>query len=286
MITIPLITVIGSFVENYYEQVLDGKFKQLALDISSVYNSDMDAFEKKAAVNYLMATCVDDMQVNDFTTHAAIAFYDMKAGEILVRSAECNVLENSDLYMNNSLNDIKQGGLKSISLDAQLREFYYKHKDHDVYVKKLYVLNDVIFPTQLIVLDDKYKEIDSASIDCPVIITETVYDEPPVLEIRGNKDDDITLNLLSNFTFDRIGENDDNTSILKVSYPSITAKTNLKLTSLDFDVDDVSYHVDCAYRINFWGGALTWMLIGELIFVLICAALAFWSTKETLDCKH
>ena len=226
--------------------------------------------------NILTAQLKEDLESNSFISNVSTSFYNDTKHELISRSVQIPVLKSQDaIDWWRDIVDVDYG-YPTIALNEEVIEWCEEHKNNTIIITKMYYSNYVLFPTELKAMDGD-KCVDTNTSTTPTI-TQSTYEKDCELKLIGNRVGDHAYKELYDFRY--VADGEGNTSFI---YPNFAEENKLTMNTRQFTIGDTDYHIDMVYQISFWGGALGYVILFEVIGLLTAAGLAFINTKETLS---
>lgn len=284
IVSILLFTISQNLFVKLCDEWVNHQLTNVAFQIAQTEDREMPSREKSGNENIYLAKTYDVLISNDFILDSSLIMYNMNTRNVVAQSFYTPIVESEKLIDWWRKEAESEYGLPSIHLDDEMVDFYYKNENKTVAIKQIYCLNSILFPTAIVAMNGNGDEIDSYQISTPTLVSQYTDVEPVELKIIGNQSDDPVYKLLSDHQFQI--EDPTHQDKIEIVYNETIDGSRVKLLSKTFTINDVDYRIDCAYQSNFWFGAWEYVAMFELFGLLLCAAIAFFNTKETLSAMY
>jgi hypothetical protein len=246
-------------------------------------------------VNVVLSSYQETLEGNKFIVDSSLSYYNLTDETLIAKSFEIPVLCDDDA-MSWWRKEADSGiGFPTISLSNEMMEFCKKHKDERLYIDKMVYINQVICPAKIVTLGSNGEEKDSCTAVVPSIAENNAYVGRAEIRLIGNEIGHKIYNAMTDYNFvdndpsdddvnNEFGvyENDETNSV-EIVYLNGFDRLNAELNRKNFTINETDYQLDCAYQFSFWHGVWGIVLIVELLWVLLCAAIAFFTTKDVYN---
>lgn len=281
-ISLPICIALYSFTSGitmqYTQAEVERNLNETLLGITEYLSSDM--YEDNAAVasSIDLSTMKEEVESIPCVSKASISLYNLTERKIMAKSYETMRIDSDEAYQWWSKMSGYKNGQPKISIDAELLEFCQSHRDSNLVINKMIIMNSVLFPFDMSAFDDSGKLIDSCVVFVQSVDSKYHYEVPTNVSLVGNTSEDDLYELMSDYTVVKNPE----TKITEVSYAK-DIPSNVFQKTLLINIGGVEYQADCLYTASFWTGYTAHIIIAELICLLLCAGIALVSSKFTSD---
>ena len=263
-------------VVDLCQQGVDGVLSEVSLSLAQLEDMEMSKDKTQTVANTLLSKAQDDLNANPCVLESSLSLYNLGNRELAAKSYKIPIIESDEIVEWWKDQAGTEDGLPKISLSDDMIEFCNTYADKEIYVERLYCLNSILFPTQIVAKDANGTKLETCEALTPSTVTEKVTMAP--IRIVGNSSEDAIYSLMSDYILRR----DEITKEVIVSYNSSFEHQPIELISQNFTINGIDYQVDCGYQINFWVGAWQYVVAFELFGIVLCAAIALINTKEML----
>lgn len=284
LVSILMFTVCQSLIVDICDKWVDSKLTEITLEIAQMEDKKMPEYEMTANANVVLSKTHKQLKNNPFVIDASLSMYNMSKKELVSKSFSVPIVDSEELISWWKKEANSEHGYPTVNLNNEMIAFYHDHPDETVLIKKLYYLNFILFPTELVVVDKNEKVTDSYESAMPSLVTQYPGVKSAELQILGNETDDVLYKLMSDFYFESDNTLQDKT--VTIVYDKLIDNDKVTMITKTFTIDDMDYQIDCVYQSNFWVGAWQYVALFEILGLLMCAGLAFINTKETLSAMY
>jgi hypothetical protein len=275
-----LLSLINPIIVEWNDRVIDSELAGMSLHLGDMVSSDMPNDRIQTTTNVMLSKIYERFESNRFITQSSITAYNVDSKNVIAKSFSIASIESDDIIEQwKHLSGIAVGE-PIVHLSQDIRDFCEKYSNEKIRVDKLCFVNSILIPVTVTAVDKKGEDLDT----CDTLYSSTAQVltsyQPIWLYVIGNAEGDLVHKAMSTFKYET-----NEYGAVSVAYED-TIDDKIAIKSKSFTVNNCKYQIDCGYQINFWSGALTYVLIIELLAVLFCALSALINTKETLSVLH
>ena len=275
-ICIGLYAFCNNMVMKYTHAEIERNLNEKALGIVEYITSEMYESPVAVAANVDLATLKEEIEGLPCASQASISVYNLTEKKILSKSFEVFKLNSEEAYTWWSKMSPYNEVHPKVSVDTELLAFCQKYQDKTLVIKKMAIMNSILFPYEITAQDSKGNDVDSCSVYFQPLDDKYYYNTVTEVELIGNKADDRLYELMSDYT---IAKNP-TTKEVEVSYVE-DKPNNVFFKTMTVNVGAEEYQFDCMYTASFWNGYFAYIIIAELLCLLGCAVIAATSSKFT-----
>ncbi len=276
-----------SIVVESQKSKIKGQISEIALNLAQLEDDALAQDQMSLLVNVWLSKYQEVLQDNEFIVDSSLSFYDLTNQTAIAKSFQIPIIQSEEAMLWWSKEADVDIGVPHISLSNEMLEFCKQHKDKDLYINKMVFVNSVLFPSEIVVLDNKGDVVEKCTAVTPSAPTEHRYEKKVKMELIGNNaEDGIYLDMVNfNFSTEDLEDEDGDklSTQVKLFYLSNLDKKDYIVENVIFNINDVDYQLDCIYQFNFWVGVWRYVLIAEFAVILLSAFFSFLTTKDTYD---
>lgn len=280
LVSILLFTVGQTITMSIVQDKVDSILTKTSFSLAQL--ADMNIAEDKMTTmtNITLSSAQEELDDIGFVVDSSLSMYNLSELQLVAQSFEIPVVDSDELITWWRGQTNIEVGLPIIYLNDAMKTFCDNHAEDHVYIKKVYCLNSLLFPSELVAKNKDGEELEVIEDAIPTISNQYPKVTPIELEIIGNEVGDTIYGLMYDFRFQR--ESPTESDSMTVMYADEIVGDKVELLTRTFMINDTEYQVDCGYQLSFWAGAWQYIIAFELFSILMCAIVAFINTKETL----
>ena len=266
-----------SFISQYYQHItnkqqmmLDNATDHVVIQLAQLKDTKITQPRFEAMLQAEMAKVQNDLTKESQLKDIHLNCYNM-TNSVFVTDSKQMVLFDEDLNQWWRQQNKIETGIPQVSQSNELYQFLEQHKDATLVMKKAYVVNGVIVPTEI----EATKNQKSVKYEIKTPMAVDVYDKGAVISVVGSDNRNNTAKQMANYQIGVVNQ-DDETPEIAVSYKE---SAKMKVVSKTMFVNGVKYQIDCGYQYNFLLSNMGFIALLEFLLILLSAIGAFISSK-------